>query len=33
MIFTIHKQIRLMYFTVAFEMSYLVYTENCVGES
>lgn len=33
MTFTIHKQIRLMYFTLAFEISYLAYIDNCVGES
>lgn len=32
MTFTIHKQIRLMYFLLAFEMSYLVCTDSCVGE-
>lgn len=32
MTFTIHKQIRLMYFSLAFEMSYLVCTDSCVGE-
>lgn len=33
MTFTIHKHIWLMYFTVAFEISYLVCTDNCVGET